>query len=626
MNLFEYYGGKDSGLQVSRPRRNRLDASTTPNPVATGPEAPTSPNNNPPRNGQGYNGSTPPNSPNPNNAPPPQPTAAFENGENDEDHPRGRHFGMLRSLRWALSQYDKKEVKRLLATPQAHPDVVEREFQRAFKIALKRKTADGMRRTLEIYDEVIKDGATYLRDELSALAERTRTKLDKVQAKHSKLLAQWQKKYPRSRNYVRELDIRNEKVVDVYYRHKIHIVMLSVLPIILFVINAGLFFLFNAVAPGLTGLNLIILLLNLVWFWWSYNDWSNDYLMITNRRVLQCEKLTLFKEDKKSLLIERVEQVKYEANRGLMEFAFRIGTVTISGAGKIELKFNRVYLPDRIRKEINDAKMKYMGGRKDFRSKRMENKLRNKLVGDKLENWDDEEIQIDAVPRSELGFWQAIVPFDPVDEGNNQVSFRRHPIFLYKDWVTAGLVYLVLILGGIPLLTLLFGFNNPIITGVSATIIGVILVWNSIMVWYRWEDWYNDRYTLNGIKEIMDVEKKPFGLDEEKSVIALSKVQDLELSQPSVFSNFFNYGNITVTTAGQGQPIVFRSVPKPEDVRREISRRMETAKNLAEDMGDDLTLSYFAHYSKIFQETQKSMQEQILDEVRKIVHERPPQP
>jgi exonuclease III len=129
---------------------------------------------------------------------------------------------------------------------------------------------------------------------------------------------------------------------------------------------------------------------------------------------------------------------------------------------------------------------------------------------------------------------------------------------------------------------------------------------------------------LNGIREIIDIEKKPWGLDEEKNVVALAKVQDLELSQNSIVANFFDYGNVTITTAGAGTPIVFRHVPKPEDVRREISRRMEQAKNIAEDMGDDLTLQYFAHYSKIFSEQQKNLQEQLLDEVRKMMREERP--
>jgi len=524
-------------------------------------------------------------------------------------------LGLRRELEARIRTGDAKWLNEAL-TKRPPAEWVVQGFRRAFKVDLKRNTAGELRKLLGLYNNIIATPyAKYLPQQMGDLPAKARLKLENLEKWHAKLLEDWQlNKASRTRDYMSVQDLQAEKVIDVYRRHKVHITMLALLPIGLGIVNLILFLIFRAFVPFLLPLNVFLLFVDIAWFFWSVNDWSNDYLMITNRRVMQYEKLTLFNEDKKVILIERVEQVSYQASRNLIEFIFRIGTVTITGAGKIQIVFNRVYLPDRMRKEIMDAKVSYIKTRNEFRSLRMENNLRNKFLGEKNVTIEGEPPQVAAVPRSELGFWETFVPSKPIDEGNDHITFRSHPIFLYRDWIKILGLYIILLLVGIFALPLLFSLGNGLVSTIGFVVFLLAIVWNTIMLWYYWEDWYNDRFVLSN-KDILDVVKKPLGLDEEQNVITLAKVQDIELVQPGLIANFLDYGDVRVTTAGAGTPIIFRRVPNPDSVRSEISRRMEIAKNLAEDFGDKLTLDYFGHFSKVFQDIQANLQNSIREGV-----------
>jgi membrane protein YdbS with pleckstrin-like domain len=556
------------------------------------------------------------------------PGTTSDDDQNDEERRESYRAGLRAAIRYSIKANDSKALPGLVA--RAPQNWTTKEFERAIKAAMNRDTSGELQKMLKLYNTISATPAgSFLKETLASLIERAEAKLEKMERQYARLLQDWQqRKASKTRDYLREQDVRAEKVVDVYRRHWIQVFFLSFLPLTLGFIDIVSFLVFNAFFPPLTALNLILTFIVVAWLGWTFNDWRNDYLMITNRRVMQYEKVTFFKEDKKSLLIERVEGVRYEANRSLFEFIFRIGTVTITGAGKLEIKFDRVYMPDRIRKEINDAKIAYMGSRNKFRSDRMENALRNKVLNEPLKVWDEEEPHVDAVPRDQLNWFQMMIPSDPIDEGGGQLVFRKHPLFLYRDWAKVIILYVILFLAAVFLLPIAFRSGSAILSTVAFIAFLLVFVWNSILLWYFWEDWYNDRYTLTN-RDITDLEKKPFGLDEEKNVVPLAKVQDIELDQNGIVANFFDYGNVRVTTAGAGTPIVFKRVPDPDSVRAEIARRMEIAKNMAEDMGDKLMLDYFAHYHKIFMESQKTLSENITENITKTIrntlNEKPPQ-
>jgi hypothetical protein len=55
-------------------------------------------------------------------------------------------------------------------------------------------------------------------------------------------------------------------------------------------------------------------------------------------------------------------------------------------------------------------------------------------------------------------------------------------------------------------------------------------------------------------------------------------------------ANLLDFGTVTVTAAGTGEPLKFVNVPDPEEIEEEISSRIEGAKILREDLEDNLTM------------------------------------
>jgi hypothetical protein len=91
---------------------------------------------------------------------------------------------------------------------------------------------------------------------------------------------------------------------------------------------------------------------------------------------------------------------------------------------------------------------------------------------------------------------------------------------------------------------------------------------------YEWEDWINDIYQVTE-REIIDIERLPFGLNERSTVTLLMNVQDVRSKRPTLLNTFFNYGNVEIQVAGGGEPLIFHSVSRPQHIVEEIFRRSE---------------------------------------------------
>jgi hypothetical protein len=93
--------------------------------------------------------------------------------------------------------------------------------------------------------------------------------------------------------------------------------------------------------------------------------------------------------------------------------------------------------------------------------------------------------------------------------------------------------------------------------------------------WWFWRltDWQNDKYQVTATR-IIDIERRPFALSEHRREASLSRVQNISLQIPGVTGRAFNYGSVTIETAGQGA-FTFDYVRDPRRVQAEIFRRTE---------------------------------------------------
>ena len=132
----------------------------------------------------------------------------------------------------------------------------------------------------------------------------------------------------------------DEIVLKYYRRSKWQIFYLSAFPAILTLITIVALF-FSALLPPLSIVAIPLLIATLLWWVWTIIDWENDYLILTSKRFVHIEKVFLFEQTRDEIRSVDFTEVKLEAKRGSLEFAFQIGTIVIQGKGGT-ITFNRV--------------------------------------------------------------------------------------------------------------------------------------------------------------------------------------------------------------------------------------------------------------------------------------------
>jgi membrane protein YdbS with pleckstrin-like domain len=409
-----------------------------------------------------------------------------------------------------------------------------------------------------------------------------RGQLDEQQLKWRRLMPDW---------------FTDEIIREVRRRHLVHILYIGkpawlMLPPIL------LLFIISLFVPLLLIIAIPLLGLNLAFWAWYINDWSNDYLIITDRRFIQLEKVTLFNKAKIEIPLDKITEVKIETGRGPIEYLFKVGTVTVTSTGRSQITFKHVHDPESVRMEWDKLRKAYFMYRSNFRKDRMRNYLENRIWGSKLINWNEEEEarEIDVIENP--NWLQRTFPTGPIrDRRKKQITWYTHPWVLFKRLSPLVLLLLLLILFGIFGLPFIYRLNVSLISLIGSAGFVLAFIGVCITIWYRYENWHNDRYVI-GDEKVFDIEKLPFGFDETVGVIDIRNVQDIQFEKRGITANLLNYGSVKITTVG-GPSITFERVPKPELIEDEVSRRKEILKFFDEERQDRLYADFFASYRDV---------------------------
>ena len=103
----------------------------------------------------------------------------------------------------------------------------------------------------------------------------------------------------------------------------------------------------------------------------------------------------------------------------------------------------------------------------------------------------------------------------------------------------------------------------------------IILVLDVFWLWYRYEDWANDKYIVSD-EQIVDVYKKPLGA-EEKRVAPLKSIQSVEYERLGIIPVVFYCGSLS-NRIGDTR-FTFDEVYNPSEVQRDLFRRIAAQAN-----------------------------------------------
>lgn len=323
-------------------------------------------------------------------------------------------------------------------------------------------------------------------------------------------------------------------------------------------------------------------------FVWHWFDWYNDYFVVTNRRITHHEQVAFVYESRDETPIERVQDIS--VRRSGLGRVMDYGDIVVQTAARIgNIAFYDAPSPDGLREAIFSELSRVRAMRRASQRRQVRGELLSHLAAESpelpLQVMVDQQTLIDqteetmeAAPQpgkllravlrlAEMGF----LPRTRIEKPE-AIIWRKHWIFLLADVAPAFLLGLVLgvvtVLGffGRPAWLVAFWPSYPFVT-LFFTLLAI--------GWFWWQstDWANDLYILTKDR-IIDVEKRPLFLPEQRREASLGVIQNVTLRIPSPMAALFNYGDVTVQTAAAGE-FTFDRAPNPRGVQQEIFRRME---------------------------------------------------
>lgn len=322
--------------------------------------------------------------------------------------------------------------------------------------------------------------------------------------------------------------------------------------------------------PGLFSLFFI------VWGIFRFFDWTNDYFIITSRRVIHREfNLRAFRVDIKIARIDQIQSVAVD-KPSLIANLFNYGTARITTASQYGvIYFDNINKPQQVRQILERLT-------KSVRT--LDASREQTLVRQSIEEYfqfelpyeqireDGEETAVDH-PQHKLSLWYRFYHrYQWRIEEDGVVTYRKH--FL----VALVAIFWPLVIGGV--LTLLFYLvlRFQILTGqILIPIMGILFFFLLIWIIWRIENWRNDLYQLDG-RFIIDIDRTPFGFGESRKQAPLQNIQNVKAFTPGLIHTIFNYGYVEVETAGVDSNIMFEDIPFPGIVQSDIFQQIEEFK------------------------------------------------
>jgi CRP-like cAMP-binding protein len=344
--------------------------------------------------------------------------------------------------------------------------------------------------------------------------------------------------------------------------------------------------------------------ISVVQFFWGLLDYFNDYLLVTNQRLVRQEKVLFINEHRQAAFLEQIRNIDVQS--GFWGSLLRFGVLRIQTAASTgSIDFDFVPDPVRVKQTIleqqNLRQQHYQASSKLVIQNLLEERfgLRLRLPQRVLPGGSTPTIHLAHT-------WQERV-HDFFDlsahleiRTDERIIWRKHWVILLGRILPpiATLITVLTILVGEQLLpAALREFVLPV--NILMALFGL---W--AMGWLAWvvQDWRNDTYEIDA-KQIADVEKKPLFFSEQRRTALLGEIENIEVSIPSPLHYLLNFGNVRLSTAATQGEFSFDWVPDPRGVSEEIRRRIEVYRyqqenNRARQRAQELP-DWFEMYNRI---------------------------
>lgn len=372
-----------------------------------------------------------------------------------------------------------------------------------------------------------------------------------------------------------------EVIYFIARRHVFRLYQALAAPIVSLLIPGVLFF-FGALTGATTpyAVGVLTLIGILAWGTWNAIDWSNDYYIVTNQRVIWLEKVIGLHDSREEAPLSTILSVGVETD--MFGRALDFGNVIVrTFVGKLEFDYvdHPVQAADMIREYWERTKSITNISQQDLMRDTIRQKLGLPVDKKKLDPLPPVVVEDKKI--AEKNLWVLAIKnlFKlRVEEGGTVIYHKHWIVFLEQAWRGIGLFLLLLaleILRGWILYQSLeksFVYHNAAGSLRLDTLMLTIPIFMfPVIGWIVWEyvDWKNDIFMVTP-DEIMDMDRKPFG-KEERRAAQIENILSTSYKRDGLIATMFNYGTVFISVGGN--QLDFQDVMDPAGVQADINRR-----------------------------------------------------
>jgi len=365
--------------------------------------------------------------------------------------------------------------------------------------------------------------------------------------------------------------VREDEVI--YFLGRKHAIIFwqaMILPALALFFIFGIFLLSSlaaAISPMiLAGIFGVIIFL---WALWRWEDWRNDYYIVTNQRVIWIEKIIGIHDSRQEAPLAEILSVG--ANVDFTGQIFNFGNVNIrTFVGNIHL--NHVNHPYQVRHVIEE-----LWKRAQRVERRIEKAELKAAMLDRLNNPDPIETKKKKEPEKKKIWREQLFPKKERNmlklrfEQGKTIIYRKHWIILFRNAGIPGVVTAILLAfltyQGIGIF--FPQFSIPLLSLSLLTMLLVAVIPFSLWAIYQYIDWSNDTFQVTEDK-IFDIDRTPLGNIQSRSA-PLENIHSIKYERKGVMGYLFNYGTVYMEIGTAD--FAFEDVLNPGAVQQDLDNR-----------------------------------------------------
>ena len=317
-----------------------------------------------------------------------------------------------------------------------------------------------------------------------------------------------------------------------------------------------------------------------LWLGWIVLDWSNDYYVVTNQRVVWLEKGIGLLDSRQEAPLSMIVSLGVEANQFGRWLDY--GNVIVrTYVGRID--FSLVNHPNQAAKMVEEYWQRTKEQAVATEKEAMKDAIRKRLgipVPSRPAADSNQPTSSVAQPRG--AWWLKLLGSNTLKlryETSEGVIYRKHWVVLALDaWLPIVGFFGVFIFFLLRLYQLLISPQDVFISlagGLSIDIFALFSLGAMFLLagwfWYKLMDWSNDTFEVTG-DQIIDIDRKPFGT-ESRNAAQLENILGTKYERRGLLGNIFNFGHVYITVGGN--KLIFEDVLDPASVQSDIDRRRD---------------------------------------------------